>query len=134
MWAPGRAGASAASSMSRATVARFADAIHIVVSRRGLRHGPVDAVLEALGLRRRVAAAVASFAAALAVVEGSDVVCVLPRRLGVPDGRAPAALPLPFPLRGVPAVVSWHRRHDTDPAHRWLRGVIAEIVAARLEQ
>jgi len=116
------------------TMERFADAVHVVVSRRGLRHGPVDAVLEAHGLRRRVAAAVASFAAALAIVEGSDAVCVLPRRLGVPGGRALAALPLPFPLRGVPAVVSWHRRHDTDPAHRWLRGVIAEIIAARLQQ
>jgi DNA-binding transcriptional LysR family regulator len=116
------------------TMERFADAVHVVVSRRGLRHGPVDAVLEAHGLRRRVAAAVASFAAALAIVEGSDAVCVLPRRLGVPGGRAVAALPLPFPLRGVPAVVSWHHRHDTDPAHRWLRGVIAEIIAARLEQ
>ena len=116
------------------TMERFADAIHIVVSRRGLLHGPVDAVLEAHGLRRRVAAALPSFAAALAIVGGSDVVCVLPRRLGVPDGRALTALPLPFPLRSVPAVVSWHRRHDTDPAHRWLRGVIAEIIAARLER
>jgi DNA-binding transcriptional LysR family regulator len=114
------------------TTERFAAATHIVVSRRGLTRGPVDAVLEARGQRRRVAAAAASFAAALAIVEGSDAVCVLPRRLGVPDGRALAVLPLPFPLRSVPAVVSWHRRHDGDPAHRWLRGVIAEIIAARL--
>ena len=39
-----------------------------------------------------------------------DIVCVLPRRLGVPDGRALSPLPLPFPLRSVPAVVSWHHR------------------------
>ena len=116
------------------TVARFAGAVHVVVSRRGLRHGPVDAVLEEHGLRRRVAAALPSFAAALAIVEGSDAVCVLPRRLGVPGGRPLAALPLPFPLRSVPAVVSWHRRHDSNPAHRWLRGVIAEVIAARLSR
>ena len=115
------------------TIEQFADAIHIVVSRRGLLHGPVDAVLEARGLRRRVAAALPSFAAALAIVEGSDIVCVLPRRLGVPDGRALRPLPLPFTLRSVPAVVSWHHRHDSDPAHRWLRGITAEIIAARLE-
>jgi DNA-binding transcriptional LysR family regulator len=115
------------------TIEQFADAIHIVVSRRGLLHGPVDAVLEARGLRRRVAAALPSFAAALAIVEGSDIVCVLPRRLGVPDGRALRPLPLPFTVRSVPAVVSWHHRHDSDPAHWWLRGITAEIIAARLE-
>ena len=120
---PGCVGASAASSMSRAasvigtdemalavraghplsagtlTLQGFADAVHIVVSRRGLLHGPVDAVLEAHGLRRRV-----------------------------------AALPLPFPLHSVPALVSWHRRHDTDPAHRWLRDTVGGIIAARLRQ
>ena len=42
-------------------------------------------------------------------------------------------LPLPFPLRGVPAVVSWHHRHDTDPAHRWLRRLVTDIIAARLD-
>src|ERR1700678_861059 len=115
------------------TIEQFADAIHIVVSRRGLLRGPVDAVLEAHGLRRRLVAALPSFAAALAIVEGSDTVCVLPRRLGVPAGRALTPLPLPFSLRSVPAVVSWHHRHDSDPAHRWMRGIVAGIISARLE-
>jgi DNA-binding transcriptional LysR family regulator len=114
------------------TIEQVAAATHIVVSRRGRLHGPVDAVLEAHGLHRRIAAALPSFAAALAIVESSDIVCVLPRRLGVPRGRALTALPLPFPLRSVPAVVSWHRRHDSDPAHRWLREIIAGIISSRL--
>jgi DNA-binding transcriptional LysR family regulator len=117
---------------SALTIEKFADAIHIVVSRRGLLRGPVDAVLETRGLRRRVAAALPSFAAALAIVEGSDTVCVLPRRLGVPAGRPLTPLPLPFPLRSVPAVVSWHHRHDSDPAHRWLRGIVADVISVRL--
>ncbi len=114
------------------TIEQFADAVHIVVSRRGRLRGPVDAVLEAHGLRRRVAAALPSFGAALAIVEASDIVCVLPRRLGVPDGRALSPLPLPFPLRSVPAVVSWHHRHDSDAAHQWLRSVVTEVVSMRL--
>jgi DNA-binding transcriptional LysR family regulator len=115
------------------TIEQFAGAIHIVISRRGRLRGPVDEVLEARGLRRRVAAALPSFAAALAIVEGSDTVCVLPRRLGVPEGRALTPLPLPFPLPSVPAVVTWHHRHDSDPAHRWLRGIVASIISMRLE-
>jgi hypothetical protein len=31
-----------------------------------------------------------------------------------------------------PAVVSWHHRHDSDPAHQWLRGVVTEVVSIRL--
>jgi DNA-binding transcriptional LysR family regulator len=115
------------------TIEQVADAIHIVVSRRGRLRGPVDEVLEARGLRRRVAAALPSFAAALAIVENSDTVCVLPRRLGVPEGRALTPLPLPFSLRSVPAVVSWHHRHDSDPAHRWMRSTVARIISMRLE-
>jgi DNA-binding transcriptional LysR family regulator len=115
------------------TIEQVADAVHIVLSRRGLLRGPVDTALEAHGLRRRIAAALPSFAAALAIVEGSDHVCVLPRRLGVPHGRPLVPLALPFPLRSVPAVVSWHHRHDTDPAHRWLRSLVSDIVAGRLD-
>jgi hypothetical protein len=40
---------------------------------------------------------------------------------------------LPFWIKSVPAVVSWHHRHDTDPAHRWMRGIVAGIIAMRLE-
>jgi DNA-binding transcriptional LysR family regulator len=116
------------------TIEQVAAATHIVVSRRGRLHGPGDAVLEAHGLGRTIAAALPSFAAALAIVESSDVVCVLPRSLGVPRGRALRALPLPFPLRSVPAVVSWHHRHDGDPAHRWLREIIAGIISSRLHE
>jgi DNA-binding transcriptional LysR family regulator len=119
---------------SALTIEQFAAATHIVVSRRGRLHGPVDTILTAHGLCRQVIAALPSFGAALAIVEASDIVCVLPRHLGVPDGRALVPLPPPFPLPSVPAVVSWHRRHDTDPAHNWLRGTVAQVIAMRLEQ
>ena len=119
---------------SALTIELFAAATHIVVSRRGRLHGPVDTILAEHGLRRQVIAALPSFGAALAIVEDSDIVCVLPRHLGVPDGRALVPLPPPFPLGSVPAVLSWHRRHDTDPAHKWLRGTVAQVIAMRLEQ
>jgi DNA-binding transcriptional LysR family regulator len=114
------------------TIEQFADATHIVVSRRGILRGPVDAILETYGLHRRIAAALPSFAAALTIVESTDNVCVLPERLGVPDGHPLTALGLPFALRSVPAVISWHHRHDTDPAHRWLRRIVSDCICERL--
>lgn len=40
------------------------------------------------------------------------------------------AHPLPAVTPAVPAVLAWHARHDRDAAHRWLRGLVAEILGA----
>jgi DNA-binding transcriptional LysR family regulator len=50
------------------------------------------------------------------VVIVAERVCrALAGRLGV------LTRPVPFDLPPVEIVVSWHHRHDRDPAHTWLR-------------
>lgn len=115
--------------VARPTAAQVAGAPHVVVSRRGRPGGPVDRVLQAEGLTRRVVATVPTVAAALAVVAASEAVVVLPRRLRDPLGPRLRTRPLPWKLSSEVAAVSWHRRHTTDPAHAWLR----DLVAATLE-
>src|SRR3954469_9810313 len=79
------------------TPRRFAAADHIVVSRRGRVHGPIDELLAELGLRRRVVAVVPTFASALFLARETDVVCVAPTRLGRPmlDALGLRAFPIP---------------------------------------
>lgn len=106
---------------ARPALEDIAAAPHVVVSRRGNAHGPVDAILEQHGLHRRVVATVPTVAAALAIVSTGKAITVLPARLSDPLWPALVARPLPFPLPSTPVVLSWHRRNDADPAHRWLR-------------
>lgn len=117
------------------TPERFAAAAHVAVSRRGRLSGAIDEVLTAEGLRRRVTATMPSAAAALTVVARSDAVAVVADRMSART-RADLALvnrPLPFSTPRLPAVMSWHRRDDSDVAHRWFRDRVGSALRAALQ-
>ena len=56
------------------TVARYAAARHVLVSRRGVDKGLVDEELKSLGLQRQIVTTVDGFAAALALSRATDLV------------------------------------------------------------
>ncbi|MCE6995044.1 LysR family transcriptional regulator [Saccharothrix sp. S26] len=105
------------------TAARYAAAEHITVSRRGRLANALDDTLARLGLTRRVVAAVPTEAAAFAFARESDLVVTVPEATARATAAGPdlALLPLPLDLPPAPVYLSWHQRHDTDPAHAWLR-------------
>ncbi|WP_410632931.1 LysR family transcriptional regulator [Amycolatopsis sp. cmx-4-83] len=112
------------------TPKRFAAADHIVVSRRGRAHGPIDERLAELGLNRRVVAVLPSFAGALHVARGTDVVCVTPARLGRPMLETLGLRTFPLPV-AVPEVVlgmAWHPRNHHDRTHALLRERVRRIM------
>lgn len=110
----------------------FAAADHIVVSRRGRAHGPVDERLADLGLRRRVVAVVPTFAGALFLARATDVVCVAPARLGRPmlDMLGLRTFAIPLALPPVTIGMAWHPRNHHDRTHRLLRERTRHIMAA----
>ncbi|MBO0676545.1 LysR family transcriptional regulator [Mycolicibacterium sp. S2-37] len=114
------------------TPQRFAAAEHIVVSRRGRAHGPIDDRLAELGLRRRVAAVVPSFASALYLARATDVVCVAPARLGrlMLDTLGLHTFPIPLTLPPSTIGMAWHPRSHHDRAHELLRERTRHIMAA----
>jgi DNA-binding transcriptional LysR family regulator len=107
----------------RITPKRFADLRHVVTSRRGIARGPIDEFLEELGLRREIAAVVPSFSAAVGMCVTSDLTTLARRRfltvIGSPSTIAQFTPPIPLPVVSVDVI--WHRRHDHDPTHQWLR-------------
>ena len=107
----------------RLTLEAYAGLPHLLVSRRGRLTDPVDELLAARGLRRRVFAAVGTTASALHVISRSDSVLTAPevtcRPLTAAFGLTTEPPPLDLPP--VPVVASWHQRYDTDPGHAWLR-------------
>ena len=95
---------------------------HALVSPGARRGGPVDRVLAAQGLRRRVVVTVPHFLAAVELVATTDLVLTIPRRLAellCPPGML--VRPPPLALDPIQIVALWHGRHHRDPGHRWLR-------------
>ncbi|WP_338664515.1 LysR family transcriptional regulator [Pararoseomonas sp. SCSIO 73927] len=80
-------------------------------------------------LRREVAISVTNFFAVAEMVAVTDLCATLPelicRRLAH-DPRL-KVLPLPVDLGTFPVEMGWHVRYRHDPAHRWLRSLIAEM-------
>ncbi len=114
------------------TARRFAAADHVVVSRRGRAHGPIDERLAELGLSRRVLAVLPSFAGALYLARGTDVVCVAPAGLGrsMLDTLGLRTFPIPVALPAVALGMAWHPRNHHDRTHRLLRERVRHVMAA----
>ena len=127
--APGHPLASASS--GPVTLERLAAYPHVVVSRRGRDRGPLDDVLEAAGLSRRVAVIVPTHAAAAFLILSARLTGIIAgfaaRQLAsttsVRSFDIPAALP-PLPISA-----GWHARYDADPEHRWLRAQVQDIAS-----
>ncbi|MEV0528927.1 LysR substrate-binding domain-containing protein [Streptomyces sp. NPDC050439] len=113
-------------------LAAYASQPHVVVSRRGRLTAPIDDVLAAEGLRRRVVAAVATVATALQIAARGDALVTCTATLGHPLIKAFGLLSRPLPVESSAATIhcNWHQRFDSDPAHAWLR----EQVRASLKE
>jgi DNA-binding transcriptional LysR family regulator len=101
---------------------RFCELEHVMVSPRGGSFTtPVDEVLDAQGLRRRVVVSASTFHSVPDLVERSDLVALVPARLveGRPNRLRVLAPPLPVP--GFAIHMAWHNRNHGDAAQRWLR-------------
>lgn len=116
----------------RVTLERFANASHALVSPRGQPGGMVDDVLKRLGIPRRVAFTTPSFLVAPQVVATTDLVMVLPARIAavLQAQLRLATFEPPLEVPGFRMAMFWHARHDSDPAHAFIRREIAQVAAA----
>jgi DNA-binding transcriptional LysR family regulator len=113
----------------RITPARLAAAAHVQVLAEGTGHERVERLLRQHGIERQATLALPHFAALPWVLRESDRVAVVPYQLA-----AQVAGPLGLVQRELPAVLPrfevslvWHHRAHADPAHRWMRGLWAEL-------
>jgi DNA-binding transcriptional LysR family regulator len=115
------------------TPERYAACGHVVASRRGRSHGPVDEALAVLGLARRVAVTVPSFPAAMAVAASSELVGLVTQSFvrERPNGLSVYDFALPIPTAPITVSQMWHPRVDADPAHRWLRETVLFVCRPR---
>ncbi|MDR7335444.1 LysR substrate-binding domain-containing protein [Roseateles asaccharophilus] len=85
--------------------------------------------LERQGLKRDVAVSVTHFLAIPDMIAVTDYCATLPRLICERLRSDPRlkVLPAPVDLGRFPVEMAWHVRYRADPAHRWLRGLIAEV-------
>jgi len=100
---------------------------HVQVAPRGKPGGYIDDALAERGLVRRVARAVPFFLAALRLTAETDYVLTISERIARALGPSLGlrALEPPLPLAPYALKLVWHPRFDGDPAHQWVREVMA---------
>jgi DNA-binding transcriptional LysR family regulator len=105
------------------TLERFASVPHLVVSPNGSRRAALDEPLRAAGHPRRVQVTCGHFIAVADILLASDLICTLSGRMGrrIAAVRGLVARETPVEVRHIRLSMAWHRRHDSHPAHIWLR-------------
>jgi DNA-binding transcriptional LysR family regulator len=91
--------------------------------------GSVDLALEEHGLRRHVACRVRSFLAAPMIVAQSDLILTGPGRLlrWFAERHPLRVFDPPVAVHDFEYIALWHERFEAEPAHAWLRGVLAAV-------
>lgn len=106
---------------------------HVVVSRRNNTYGPVDDALAEVGLKRKIAAVVPGFSAALAIAQHSDLVALIPASFLIAGSDPLYAFELPVKTREITISQMWHPRSEVDPAHRWLRQLALSVCREKVK-
>jgi DNA-binding transcriptional LysR family regulator len=111
----------------RLTLKAFLGLPHLRVSMSPTDARFVDNALARLGLERKVALNVPHWLTVPAIVAATDLVAVISEKVARSfDSATLALLPLPFAAQSFDWSLYWHRRHDGNAAHRWLRNVTRE--------
>jgi DNA-binding transcriptional LysR family regulator len=108
----------------------FCELPHILFSPQGKMTAQTDVALARIGRRRRVIMSLSTFSGVCRTVSSSELVAVVPLQFAQAVSEQlgldlyPPSLPMPVPL----IVAAWHRRSSASPAHRWMRGLVAEVL------
>lgn len=109
---------------------QFERAKHVNVMPPGRLRAGLFQALARQELKRDLAISVTNFSVVSEIVAVTDHIATLPslicRRLAN-DPRL-RVTPTPVDLGTFPVDMAWHVRYRNDPAHRWLRSLIAEVV------
>ncbi|WP_044563299.1 LysR substrate-binding domain-containing protein [Azospirillum sp. B4] len=103
---------------------------HVNVLPPGRMRAGLFQALHRQGLKREVAVSVTHFLAVPEMVAVTDYCATLPRLICRRLAHDPRLriLPAPVDLGTFPVDMAWHVRYRHDPAHRWLRTLIGEVV------
>jgi len=115
------------------TLHRFTMLDHAAVIYRNQLWGLIDDELAARGLRRRLRLALPHCLSVLHAVASSNLVACIQESVVEEFGKGLNLISCPEPLGLPPFVLRmvWYRQRNNDPAHMWLRNLIATELGAK---
>ncbi|WP_417211603.1 LysR family transcriptional regulator [Antarctobacter sp.] len=104
------------------TLEDMAQADHLLVSPHGLIRNRVDETLRMQGYKRNIRTVVPSLFSALSIIENSDLVVTLPKRVAQSNGQRFEIIhkPLPIEVGDFQLQAVRHARDANSPLHFWL--------------
>jgi DNA-binding transcriptional LysR family regulator len=112
------------------TLGEYTTALHVTVVYEGGRKTLFDQQIESCGVVRKLGATVPNFSGVAEFLRGTDMLASVPSLMRTGIMRGFGVMPLPCKIPPMPLYVVWHRRHQDDPAQRFLR---AELEATTRE-
>jgi DNA-binding transcriptional LysR family regulator len=110
---------------------RFCALPHAIRSIDGSMAGMIDDALRKAGAERRVMLALPNFQGIAQAVARGRLIAAVPVQFATAVAKdldlAIYAPPVEVPVPEIS--MYWHKRHDQNPAHRWLRGQIVDATA-----
>ncbi|MFD0669144.1 LysR family transcriptional regulator [Ramlibacter sp. MAHUQ-53] len=112
----------------RMTLAQFQRERHVKVMLPATAHSIVDRILERKGVQRTFGVSVPSFLGLSEVLASSDLVAIVPLRLGTIFASRNRVKIVSLPFRFPTYLVNqyWHDRYHRDPGNAWLRSLVYE--------
>ena len=113
----------------RLTLDTFLKLRHVALTPRTKSTPMVDLALAKRGLRRDIAVQVPHFQSMPVIVQSTNLLCTLPKRMAVLYADHFGLLPYQPPVRTpeFPVYLIWHQSADEDIAHRWLREAFIDL-------
>lgn len=107
----------------RLTLESYLEQRHVVITPRGRTSAMIDLALSKRGLKRKISVTVPHFLSMPTIVQSSNMVCTLPRRMAYKyaDHFRLKTHAVPVNTPEFPVFLIWHDSFDSDPGHQWLR-------------
>ncbi|KKC27007.1 LysR family transcriptional regulator [Sphingomonas sp. SRS2] len=107
---------------------------HVATHFLGSKYAVEDIAISGLSDRHPPRVRVPSFLSIAPMVAGTDSIGLAPARLApqICSLGGVREIELPRDTARIAIKMLWHMRHDHDPAHEWLRGIVLDICAEHL--
>jgi DNA-binding transcriptional LysR family regulator len=113
------------------TKSRYLKSKHILFSPTGSADYGIETYLRPMGIPRHIGVILSHHLAAPLILQNSDMIMTVPKRLAqfYVSHYDVRIVPLPLKMPPISIKILWNSQFDDHPAYRWFRSLIADICA-----